>query len=162
MTEQRSGDELVRVDIVGLDVPTFQHSAEHHDELFREFALILSRDPSPGHSVPARLLALVEELGERYARFGMGAQEALEDAVRKGTQTVNLAYEMPRAVRDDCVHFATLLAEADEYCRQGELLTLAPPPDAVAFRDWFLEEFVRQIDGEPPTSWADYRRRHTS
>ena len=160
MTEP-SPDDLVRVDIVGLDMKAWQDTAEHHDELFREFALILSRDATPGHDVPSRLLALVEELGARYAGFGLGAQQALDEAVAMGTPMVDLHYDMPRAVRDDCVHFEQLLAEADDYCRQGELLTLAPPPESIAFRNWFLEEFVRQIDGEPPMTWADYLEAHS-
>ena len=47
-----------------------------------------------------------------------------------------------------------LLEEADDYCRRGELLTLATPPELVAFRNWYLGQVVEQIDGRPPTPWA--------
>jgi anti-sigma B factor antagonist len=32
-------------------------------------------------------------------------------------------------------------------------MTLAAPPEAVQFREWFLGEFVRQARGEPPSPW---------
>lgn len=54
------------------------------------------------------------------------------------------------------MRLADLLAQADDYCRQGELLTVAPPADAVAFRQWFLGEFASQIDGAPPRPWPQY------
>ena len=47
-----------------------------------------------------------------------------------------------------------MLDEADVFCREGELLTLATPADEVAFRRWFLNEFVRQLRGEPPRRWS--------
>ena len=58
----------------------------------------------------------------------------------------------PRS-RDCRVELRSTLAEADEFCRRGELLTLATPPEYVAFREWFLGEIVRQLEGKPPTPW---------
>ena len=52
------------------------------------------------------------------------------------------------------VELPRTLAEADEFCRRGELLTLATPPEYVAFREWFLGEIVRQLDGQPPDTVA--------
>jgi hypothetical protein len=68
---------------------------------------------------------------------------------------VTLVYRVPPEIRDAVIALAGMLAEADEYCRQGDLLTLAPPPEAVRFRDWYLSEFVRQCDGLPAKPWAD-------
>lgn len=51
----------------------------------------------------------------------------------------------------------SLLDEADEFCRAGDLLTLAATGEGVAFRRWFLHEFVRQIDGRPPRAWSSVR-----
>jgi hypothetical protein len=46
-----------------------------------------------------------------------------------------------------------MLNRADDYCRQGALLTLATPDDLVAFRRWYLGEFRAQINGARPTPW---------
>ena len=63
---------------------------------------------------------------------------------------------MPPAIGPACVHLVDLLREADEYCRHGDLLTMATPPEAVVFREWFLLEFAKQVDGNPPTPWPEY------
>jgi hypothetical protein len=45
------------------------------------------------------------------------------------------------------------MAEADEFCRSEELLTLARSPVMVAFADWYLEEFRRQVADLPARPW---------
>jgi hypothetical protein len=50
-----------------------------------------------------------------------------------------------------------MLDEVDEFCRQGKhLLTLATPPELVAYRRWYLGEFIAQLAGRPATPWPDY------
>jgi hypothetical protein len=154
--------DLVTVIILGLPVRLQREAAEHHDELFREFALLRSQDPDGHHTVPARLMALIDELTEHYSGFGVDADAAIDQALAEGRPTIDIEYRMPTTVRDACVRFGQLLAEADQFCRHGDLLTIAPPEKAVAFRNWFLEEFVRQCDGELPMSWDTYQRRMTS
>jgi hypothetical protein len=133
-------------------------SQEHSEELMREFALIASqRHDHAEHDVPKRLLRLIDELSSQYGGFGEANAQLLEDAAQSGVASVDLDYEMPAAAADGIAHLDQLLDEADEYCRRGEhLLTLASPADQVAFRRWFLDEFVRQIRGEKPTPWPDY------
>jgi hypothetical protein len=146
--------ELVQIRILALPLDVYQHSTEHHEELLREFALIQAREPTQGHTVPARLVQLVEELTETYAGMNELPRAELAAGIARGDATVDLSYVVPREIRQACIHLAELLAEADDYCRDGELLTMAPPPDAIAFRVWFLDEFVRQIDGLPPSTFA--------
>jgi hypothetical protein len=148
--------DLVEIRILGMSLDAFRHSSEHHDELFREFALMHSRAPEDVHGVPARLAALVAELDGQYSGFTAIPQGELDAALARDDETVDLVYQLPKAVGPACRHFADLLREADEFCRVGELLTVVPSSDAIAFRDWFLEEFVRQADGEPPMSWPEY------
>lgn len=150
--------ELVEVKLLGVSLPDFRYSAEHHDELFREFRLLLAREPSPGHSVPLQLLDLIEELDQRYSGFTAAPQAELDAALLNGEESIDLVFRVPREVREACIHFSALLQSADEYCRQGDLLTLAPPDEAVRFRDWYLGEFVSQVDGAPPVPWSEYQQ----
>jgi hypothetical protein len=46
-----------------------------------------------------------------------------------------------------------LLDEADAFCREGTLLTLAASDDVVAFRRWYLGELTRQVGGAAPQPW---------
>ena len=153
--------ELVEIRIVGLPMDVYRETSEHTDELMREFALIREReaDRDGGHQIPGRLLELVDQLGQEYRDF-TGPQEAqLREAVEAGRPAIDLVYRVPASVRQACLELASMLDEADEFCREGqELLTLATPPRGVAFRAWFLDQFVRQIDGHAPTLWTDPTR----
>jgi hypothetical protein len=50
-------------------------------------------------------------------------------------------------------HLAALMAEADEYCRREQMLTLQRSEVVRDFSAWYLDEFRRQIQGEPPRPW---------
>ena len=143
--------ELVSVHILGMPLDVMQRSAEHSDELLREFALI--REEGSDH-VPARLLALIEELRSRFGSFSEGPRQAMQEAIERGETTIDLHYQVPPALAGAARQLGALLDEADEFCRAGDLLTLATQPEGVAFRHWYLEEFGRQIDGQPPRAWS--------
>jgi hypothetical protein len=147
---------LVRIRLLDLSLEAYRHSAEHHDELLREFALIQSREPSEGHTVPRRLLTLIDTLTSEYGGMTAVPRADLDTAIERGDETVDLTYVMPVSVGPALTHLVDLLRETDQYCRHGDLLTLAPPADAVAFREWFLLEFVNQVQGRPPTPWPQF------
>ena len=143
--------ELLPVHIVGLPLDVMQRSAEHNDELLREFALVRGEG---GDHVPARLLALIEELRGRFGAFSEGPRQAMQDAMDRGDATIDLRYEVPAEVAGAARRLSALLDEADEFCRAGDLLTLATTPEGLAFRRWFLDEFDLQIQGHPPRPWS--------
>lgn len=142
---------LVNVRIVGLPLDVYQRSSEHSDELLREFALV--REENSDH-VPSRLLALIDELNARFSAFTQAPTAALHDALERGESTVDLTYDVPPEVAEGAVQLGSLLDETDDFCRSGDLLTLATGPESLAFRRWFLDEFVRQIGGAPPRPWS--------
>jgi hypothetical protein len=158
LSETTAPADLVEVRLLGLALRDFAHSAAHHDELFREFALVLSCEPAPSHELPNRLLAVIQELTNRFGGFTAAPQGELQAALERGDESIDLTFHVPVEAKDAALRLEELLAAADEYCRDGELLTVAPPAGAVRFRDWYLHEFVAQIDGEPPTPWPEYRR----
>jgi hypothetical protein len=157
VTDTTAAPDLVEVRLLGLSLTDFAHSSAHHDELFREFALVLSTDPAPTHELPGELLSVIEELNERFGGFTAAPQGELQAALERGDERIDLTFHVPAQAMAAALRLEELLAAADEYCRGGELLTVAPPPLAVRFRNWYLHEFVAQIDGEPPTPWPDYR-----
>lgn len=148
--------QLREVRLLGLPLPLYRKAQAHHAELTREFAFVANPHPDTDQQVPARLLALVADLRSRFGAFTAGPTGALESALARGDAEIDVTFHVPVAVRDAAVEFAALLDEADEYCRHGDLLTLETPADAVAFRRWYLGEFVAQIDGGPPTPWPAY------
>jgi hypothetical protein len=152
-------DDLVDVHLLQLPVALWARSAEHGDELMREFTLIAAAPRVGGeHEPPARLVALVEELTTTYGRFSAEPEEQLARAAAAGVGSIDLAYRVPPAAAGAAQHLGDLLEQADEYCRAGEhLLTLATPPDQRELRWWYLRQFIDQIAGGPPVPWPEWR-----
>ncbi len=147
---------LVTVELRRLPVELRARASEHMQELQREFVLIAEGlQHTEGPSVlPRRLLDLVEILQRRYGGFTVEQEDALDEALRDGVPTLDLTFAVPPDAAEAAAALGALLDEADEYCREGRhLLTLATPPDLVAFRHWYLQQFVDQIAGHPPTPW---------
>ena len=154
MTAQEA--PMVTVRLIRFPLDLAAESTEHFEGLKREFALLAMRAPESAE-VPKRLLDLVAALTDRYAGLTEATNRERDEAIARGeTVSDELSYTVPPAVADACVDLASMLDDADEYCRQGELLlTLATPPQLVAFRRWYLGEFVAQLQGEPPLPWTE-------
>ncbi|MGH7910800.1 MAG: hypothetical protein ACREOV_03680 [Candidatus Dormibacteraceae bacterium] len=154
--------ETVEVRILQLPLDIWARTDERMDGLMREFTLVAASEAQGGEAhVPRQLMALIEELQRDYAPLTANQEAQLSDAAGAGDDTIDLVYHVPAGVSEACARLDEALDDADAYCRAGEhLLSLAPEPDEVAFRRWYLEEFVRQIDGHPPRPWPQWAAEH--
>ncbi len=155
-------DGLVTVELRDLPVPVQARMQEHSDELVRELTLMAERLRQEGDTggLPVRLVELMTTLTSEYSMFTVEQEQQLADAMRAGLERIDLTYRIPPAAAGAAEDMAAVLAEADDYCRAGKhLLTLATPSELVAYRTWFLEQFVDQIAGRPPVSWPEYALR---
>ncbi len=164
MTAATTAGEVRTVRMLQLPVQVWAASQEHHDELLREFALMTvgqADADTVSAPVPNRLLRVVHELTSRYSNRSDEQRAQLFAAAARGERVIDeLDYELPPAVGPACQELARILAEADDYCREGEhLLTLATPDDLRLFRDWYLGEIVRQLEGAPPEPWPAFLAR---
>lgn len=144
---------VVAVRLLDVPVRVWKRAAEHHDELMREMAL-LALGPDMPHDLPQRLVELVELLGRKYA--GASARPELERdaALAAGIDRVDITFEVPTAAGEAAATLGAMLAEAEEFCRDGDrLLTLAQPQVQSDFGVWYLEQFVNQIAGGAPVAW---------
>jgi hypothetical protein len=153
VTRAATPEETVEVHIMGAPVRVWVSSSERHQDLVREFTL-LQFGHEGGQSVPSRLLDLSQQLTGKYSRLTETNKALRDEALAAGQDRINLTYEVPAEVREPCIRLLDLLEEADEYCRSDQLLTLATPLTQVAFRRWYLGEFIAQIDGRPPQPWT--------
>lgn len=121
--------------------------------------LVAMRTPAAGE-VPVRLLQLVDALTDEFQGISSEADRVRDEARARGDKVVpQLVHHMPEAAAAACVALNDMCDEADEYCRQGEvLLSLASPPEAITFRRWYLGEFTAQLSGEPPLPWPQADR----
>jgi hypothetical protein len=151
MSQVSSG--LVTVQFLQFPVDVYQRAQEHNDGLMREFSLIAGGDAD---AVPRRLLELAERLEREYGDYAAGYEQQLDAASAAGETSVDLALSVPPQAKEAAAELRQMMAAADEYCARGDLLSLVPQPDVLALREWYIGEVIRQIDGEPPTSWSDH------
>jgi hypothetical protein len=150
-------DDLVTVRILGLPVPIAMASQEHFDELSREFLHLANADEAVRNEVPGRLLALSDELRARFSSFTETNEQLLDDAAARGDERIDLTYEVPAEAAPFAAQLGELLDEADRYCAAGEyLLTLTTPPAQLAYRRWYLAQFVDQAAGGPAVAFDEW------
>lgn len=155
MSAPRSGPELVDVRVVGLPVALAREAQEHFDELSREFLHLANSDEALRHDVPGRLLALSDDLRMRFSAFTNDNERLLDEATERGEETIDLIYQVPHEAGPAAAELADLLDEADRYCAAGTyLLTLTTPPGALAYRRWYILQFVDQVAGAEPVPFA--------
>jgi hypothetical protein len=154
-------DDLHRVELIGLPMGLHVRTQEHNAELMREMYLIAHPSAEPDENahlqLPARLLALVDELGQQFAQFTTAQDLRLIEAADEGLAEIDIAYELPMAGAQAARHLSDIFDEADEFCLAGQhLLTLATPTELVTYRRWFLSQVIEQLAGQPPTSWKAF------
>lgn len=150
---QDRSDQHFTVRLRGVPVQVHVDAAAHQEALQREIDVINIDDQA---SAPLRLRALIAEVQEQYGGLSEHPAAALQAAIDRGDSSVDLTYAVPPSAADASERLLEVLDEVDEYCRQGEhLLTLASPPESVAYRRWFLGQFGAQLRGEAPTPWSE-------
>jgi hypothetical protein len=148
------GDELHEVRLQGLPLKVLAAGREHHDELMREFAMLALDEGVDSEHVPRRLVELIDILGRRYGAASARPDAEIDAALERGESVIDVVYHVPAHVADAADRLESLMSEADEFCRQQQLLTLERSPILVEFARWYLAEFRRQIAGEPPRPWS--------
>jgi hypothetical protein len=104
--------------------------------------------------VPTRLIELTQILGVQYGGAAARPDEEVDAALARGDETIDLTYVVPAHVVDGANTLSALMAEADEFCRTEQLLTLARSSVLFDFAEWYIGEFRRQVAGEQPQPWT--------
>ena len=146
---------LVTVRLVGLPLKVHARAQQHNAEMTREFQLIVEQDHQGGGSVPARLRQISTLLSSRYAGFTDEQEARIEAGIEAGDALLEeVTFLVPADAGDAARQLGDILDEADEFCRSGQLLTLSASPEVVAYRRWYLDNFIVQCAGAPPLAWT--------
>lgn len=148
------------VTLVGVPVDLYFEASRHMAEIVREFALISFGDRSGVNGrVPAQLLGLVDQLGKRYSNNTDAIRTQIEAGAEVGRSTVDVELPADEQAATITEILTDLLDAADEFCRSGDLLTLAAPPEIVAWRHWWRDQVVAQVrDDAEPQAWMPVAR----
>lgn len=138
--------DLRTITLVDLPVRPFLELQHHQEEMLREFALIdVDRERGGAAGVPARLLELVTDLRTRYAVPRGAIVDAVDEAARRGDETVTVTVSFPAEAASQVKATCDAYEEADEYCRSGDLLTLATSAEVTALRRRLCDDIVAQL-----------------
>jgi anti-anti-sigma factor len=152
--ERSMGATTSDVHLVGMPLDVHRRASEHGETLRRELTLVhhtIAED-----AVPARLRALGEELAPHYQGLNSASDDLLAQALAAGRPTLDLTYKLPARAADDLERVDRLLDELDQYCIDRDLLTLVTPPEARAYRRWWIRELIEQLQtGRAPIPWSD-------
>src|SRR3954468_24772962 len=141
------------VDLSGVPLRLLAVSREHHDEVMREFAMIALDESFDAKHTPTRFIELIDILGRRYGAASARPDAEVDAALERGEDTIDLVYHVPEHVTEAAQQLDTLMSEADEFCRQQHMLALARPQLLIDFARWYLDEFTRQVSGQPARAW---------
>lgn len=142
----------ISVCLQGVPTALFRASQDHRQDLTREFVLMTIEGAS-SDDVPARLVALSEEVTLRFGSESAATLAQVHEAEERGECTVDLVLELPPDAAAPVVAMVDLLEEADRFCEQGAMLTMAASAEVRAFRRWCADEVVAQLQGRPGTPW---------
>lgn len=141
------------VRVLGVPIDVHRRNSEHGEALRRELAFVTNAEDPDG--APVRLYSLGVELTARYGGLTVVQENRLSEAIAAGEATVDLEYDLPIEMADGIEGLGGLFDELDDFCREGDLLTLVTPAEGLAYRRWFLGELIDQLrTGREPRSWA--------
>jgi hypothetical protein len=151
--DNSSGDDTMHeVRLLNLPVRLLASGRQHHDELMHEFAM-LAVSVEDRDAVPVRMLELIDTLGTRYGRAADRPDSLVDAAIARGEDSLDLTYQVPSHVVDAADALERMMDEADEFCRNEQMLTLSRSDVQRRFAKWYLDEFRRQVAGEEPRPW---------
>ena len=144
---QPRSDQAVAVTLLGLDV-----GAGHR-------ARPPVRRPAPraapaGRRPPGRLPARRQPVGRCSPATSASCRARRSFAVKRARRAGLATIDLDVKVEPEAAPILTTMLEmfdlADAFCKAERLLSLQRTPEQRAFHVWYLTEFIRQIDGEPP------------
>lgn len=146
----------MKVVLVAVPVDLHLRSVQHISDLRHELLIVRAGEETGQRDHDSRLAKLLDDIDPDGVSGAAGRTQS-EAARAEGRATIDLELELelPADAASACVRMVAALEEADELCRELELLTLAAPPEVAAFRRWVAAELVGQLtEGRPPEPFA--------
>ena len=143
--------ETIAIQFLDMPAQVFGHFRHRYRELRRELSL-LALAHGADYPVARDLADLSVEIDQQ--RQQARGVEQLDEAIEAGLTRVDLEYVVPVEAPTTMGRLLDMLERADKFCREERLLALAAGPQQLALQRWYLGEFVRQAEGQPPTPWS--------
>ena len=148
------GDDAEPLEVHLLGVPTWvvQHYRQRWLELIREMQLVGLGPPSSMQAMAQRFCRAAQVVDpDLYLVEGAVAGRSF--AVSDGGEAVDMVFEVRPSMRSALVQIRELSRDMEKNLAGIQLLFVHPGAQAVQLREWWLGEFIGQIDGAEPTRW---------
>jgi anti-sigma regulatory factor (Ser/Thr protein kinase) len=147
-----SDEQVVQVWLCGAPREVVQHYRKRWLELVREMQLVALGEPSPQQRMAQRFCDAAQAVqAELYVIEGSASESA--PAVGDAGAEVDAVFDVRPSRRPAFVQIRKLARELETEWAGIRLLFVHPGEQAVQLREWWLGEFIAQIDGTPPTRW---------
>ena len=125
----------------------FVESQDHQHDLIRELRLVEigERFDLTTRNVSQRLGSLISEILEGWDDVRSSTRRQAISAIDRGEEAVDLTIPVRPGLADALQRWLRLLAEADRFCEDGELLTMSASPEVRALRAWYVSEITEQL-----------------
>lgn len=144
-----SGQEDITETVVLPAVPVrlLLESQDHQHDLIRELRLIDlgERFDVTSADSPLDLARMINEILVRYGHVRAATREQAVAALNEGKEVVDLKVPVRHGMADALRRWLQLLEEADRFCDQGDLLTLAAPLAVRELRRWYVEQLTGRL-----------------
>lgn len=111
------------------------------DDVIRELQLV----DSNAQSTTAELAALIQQLlSVQFARHAARAQGL--EALEAGLERFDVRLPMPREAAPDVRALLIAMRQADQLCRDHQLLGVPATPEMDRLREWFTHNIVTQLE----------------
>jgi hypothetical protein len=138
-----------RVRLHDVDVRRFWELEQHHEAMLRELTLIaIGTESGSSDGTPAEVVQLVSRTRARFESQREGLFRSMREAAEAGEDTLTVELDLPASAAEAIRESVAAFDLADDYCRSGELLTLATPPGVAAFRRELCEQITGQLDAD--------------
>jgi uncharacterized protein YerC len=138
--------ELRRVRLRDVDVERLWQLEQHHEAMLRELTLIaIGAETGEAVATPQKVLRLVGRARDQLMAQREGLFEQARAATDRGDETVTLEIELPAEAAAVIEEAADAYDLADDFCRAGDLLTLASPPEVAALRRDLCARITEQL-----------------
>lgn len=140
-------DDQPALRLEGVPVRLFLESQDHQHDLIRELQLVQIGDrfDPAAAEVSHRLVRLIGDILTRYASVRSATRLQAIAALDRGEEMVTMEVPIRPGMAEALRTWLRLLEEADELCRNGELLLVASRPEIRELRRWYVEELTARL-----------------
>lgn len=145
-------EQPVQVCLHGVPPWVVQHYRKRWLELVREMQLVALGEPSPQQRMAQRFCGAAQAVQSDLYLIERSTTDRMPVASDAGT-TVDAVFEVQPSMREAFSEIRDLARELEREWAGIQLLFVHPGQQAVQLREWWLGEFIAQIDGAEPTPW---------